>query len=191
MPRWTPDPPPTDLLHAHRIVRTPADKPFVAIVTSTEPVGCITHFANGRTSPCEGPGDCALCEAGHSGRWHGYVGALQIATLEHVIFEYTAPVHDAMRNYHDQHQTLRGCGITAHRPSKTPNGRVVLKTQPVDQRKWNIPDPPDLHTLLCHIWGIALPEATIAKVGKPPAHTINVQPSNGADRRRGRARPRI
>lgn len=183
MPRWQNEPPAADRLFANRIVRTPADKSLAGICTSPHPTGTMTHYANGRTQPCEGQGSCDLCAAGHSARWHGYIGLLIVGTMEHVIFEYTAPANDVLKRYYEQHDSLRGCGIIAHRPSRTPNGRVVLRTQPTDLLKWKLPEAPELMTILCHIWGVATGEAALDNHGKVPADTVAVARANGRDRR--------
>lgn len=155
MPKWISEPPEIDQTYAHRIVRTPSDRPLVAIVTSDYPMGCRTHFANNRTVPCEGDHDCEACGRGLSFRWHGYVGALLVTTLEHVIFEYTAPVAKTFANYIDNHFNLRGCKFEATRPGKRPNSRVVIQCKPADLNHWRLPEQPKLALLLCHIWGVA------------------------------------
>lgn len=154
MPQWSPEPPRETDEYAHRIVRTPATSDFKAIITCQNAIGCPTHFLNNRTTPCEGKPDCEACNIGHSARWHGWVSCLHTRTLEHCLFEFTAPSCDVLKNYLNQNGTLRGCGITASRPSKKQNGRVLITTQPVDQGKWRLPDEPNIMRILCHIWGV-------------------------------------
>lgn len=157
MPTWQPQPPEPATTGAYRIIRTPADKPLNAISTSPQLIGTSTHYANHRTTPCASPARCQLCEAGHSTRWHGYLGVLLTASMEHAIMEITANAWPTLQSYQNQHDSLRGCGIIAKRPSGRANGRVVLKCIPVDLQKWHLPAAPYLIKLLNHIWGIADP----------------------------------
>ncbi|KKL13131.1 hypothetical protein LCGC14_2528840, partial [marine sediment metagenome] len=83
MPKWQSAPPADQPGFSLRILRTPTNKPIVAYVTSTDVIGCITHFARNRTIPCEGQDNCTWCEEGFSWRWHGYLAALLTDTLEH------------------------------------------------------------------------------------------------------------
>jgi len=189
MPIWTPSPDPGDAEHAHRILRTPADKPLKAIITSPDPTGTYTHYAAGRTTPCESPNHCENCEEGHGRRWHGYLGIMLISTLEHAIFEYTAPTAEVLAGYYRQHGTLRGCGITAQRPSRKPNGRVHIATQPVDLQKWLLPDPLDVHKLLSHIWGIPTTQTLLKRTNLLKGDAIVPKP-NGAPKTKPPGRDR-
>lgn len=172
-------PPEIDQAHAHRIVRTPPDKPFTAICTSRYPIGCRTHFANHRTVPCEGEQACEACAAGHAYRWHGYVGALHIVSMEHVIFEYTAPVAKTFAAYIEQHHNVHGCHFQASRPGGRPNSRVVVKCTPADLTKWRIPAPPNLAKLLCHIWGVPYDGIEPHYCEKPQHPEVAIQPGDG------------
>jgi len=154
MPQWKSTPPDEPEGYALRILRTPSDKPIAAIVTSPEVIGCPTHYAGNRTVPCEGADDCQLCRDGYSWRWHGYLGCILTATLEHVLFEFTAHASDTFRNYQHLHGTLRACHFQANRPSNRHNGRVIIACKPYDQSRVRLPDPPDVKTILCHIWNV-------------------------------------
>lgn len=154
MPQWSSEPPEQPEGYSLRIVRTPADKPLTAIVTSTDVVGCSTHYAGNRTVPCEGSEVCKLCQDGYSWRWHGYLACILTATLEHVLFEFTAAASDTFKNYVNLHNDLRGCHFQAQRPSRRHNGRVVIACKPYDQSRVRLPDPPDVKAILCHIWNV-------------------------------------
>lgn len=160
MPIWTNQPPTDKDAHAHRIIRTPATKPLIAIITCTDLLGCATHFVSNRTVPCEGQGECSHCEAGHSWRWHGYVSAVNVNTHEHFIFEMTAQAADTFRNYAQAHATLRGCMFQATRPSGRPNGRVVIACKPTDEQRYRIPQPLNVRRILCHIWNVQYTETS-------------------------------
>lgn len=178
MPLWNNAPPETDNRFAHRIVRTPPDKPLIGIVTSEHPVGCYTHYANGRTVPCDGVDNCDACKAGFAWRWHGYAAVLLTDKLEHVIFEYTAPPAKTFAAYIDQYENLRGCYFQAIRPGKRPNSRVVVKAVPADLQKWRLPDAPDLKQLLCHIWGVKNDQPEPIYCQKPEHPHLHVAKNN-------------
>lgn len=182
MPLFTTEPPELPDGFVFRIVRTPADRPFQAIVTCIEPVGSNTHFANNRTIPCEGYDACPLCQDGFSKRWHGYVSCLVPTTLEHCLFEFTAHAADSFKNYIDLHSTIRACVFRAFRPSKRHNGRVIIHTTPGDEAKIRLPDPPDIQRLLCHIWNVKYNQPP-KRMSRPPFKCIDVEDGNGRDGR--------
>lgn len=184
MPRWIDDPTDSDDHPPFRIVRTPADKALVGIVTCTDVVGCRTHFVNNRTIPCEGEDTCPWDAEGHSWRWHGYVSAVLCTSLEHVLFEFTATASDTFKNYNLLHGTIRGCKFLAHRPSKRHNGRVVVACQPVDVQRVRLPDPPDIRAILCHVWNVQYDKAEYAGRVRFPFKEIGVLPSDNDGRNR-------
>jgi hypothetical protein len=142
------------------MIRTPANRPFVAIVTSEDLVGTNTHYYHNRTTPCEGDA-CPICAEGHSWRWHGYLSCVDQGTKEHVLFEFTAQASDAFRAYRDRYSTLRGCLFKATRHAQRYNGRVTIQTRPADLEGKDLPPGANLKAMLCHIWNVALPEADI------------------------------
>jgi len=182
MPIFTNTPPELPDGFVYRIVRTPADKPFSAIVTCIDPIGANTHFVNNRTVPCEGFEECQLCQDGFSKRWHGYVSCLVPTTLEHCLFEFTAHASDSFTNYYNLHTGLRACAFRAFRPSKRSNGRVIIHTTPADEAKIRLPDPPDIQRLLCHIWNVKYTPPS-KRMPRPPYKPVNVEQGNGKDGR--------
>lgn len=142
------------------MIRTPANRPFVAIVSSDDLVGTNTHYYHNRTTPCEGTG-CPICAEGHSWRWHGYLSCVDQGTKEHVLFEFTAQASDAFRAYRDRYSTLRGCLFKATRHAQRYNGRVTIQTRPADLEGKDLPPGVNLTAMLCHIWNIPVPEAEI------------------------------
>lgn len=185
MPVFTNEPPTLPDGFVFRIVRTPADRTFTAVITSLEACGSNTHFANNRTIPCEGADTCPLCADGFSRRWHGYVACLVPATLEHCLFEFTAHASDSFKNYAALHGTLRACAFRAFRPSKRHNGRVIIHTTPGDEAKIRLPEPPNLQRLLCHIWNVQYTEPP-KRMDRPPFKAVDATNDNGKD---GRYRP--
>lgn len=184
MPLWINEPEDDAARFAYRIIRTPAEKPLTAIVTSLEVIGTNTHFVNNRTVPCEGQGDCKWHDQGYSWRWHGYLAAMHIVTSEHFIFEFTAPASKTFKSYLARGGTIRGCKFTAYRPSKRFNGRVVIACSPIDQTRHRIPEPPDVAAILCHIWNVKTNSASSTHMTRPPFPQLNVvgDPSDGRNR---------
>lgn len=184
MPIFTQEPPELPDGYVFRIVRTPATGMLQAIVTTTDPVGCLTHFANNRTVPCEGADQCPLCQDGFSRRWHGYVSCLITGNLEHVLFEFTAHASDTFKNYYEMHNSLRACVFRAFRPSKRPNGRVVIHTRPGDEAKMRLPDPPDIKRILCHLWNVRYADPQPTRMSRPPFKNVGL-PDDDDDGRYG------
>jgi len=174
MPTFTSEPPRLPDGYVFRVVRTPATACFTAVVTSLEVVGTQTHFANNRTTPCDGIDQCALCTDGFSRRWHGYVSCVATPTLEHVLFEFTAHASDTFRNYHDLHGTMRACQFRAFRPSKRNNGRVVIHTAPGDESRMRLPEPPNIAKLLCHLWNVQYNPEQPTRMNRPPFKTVGL-----------------
>jgi len=182
MPNWSNVPPVNESTFALRIVRTPADKPLEAIVTSLEIVGCPTHFLQNRTVPCEGTDTCPHCIEGHSKRWHGYLACILVDGLEHCLFEFTKVMAQPFTTYQAVYATLRGCRFQARRPSKRHNGRVVIKCKRADEAESRLPPPPNVKKILCHIWNIQHQPAGDWQDQDPLSRTLRIIPGNGDGR---------
>jgi len=187
MPRWSNEPPAADNDYALRIVRTPPDKPLVGIVTSAEIVGTPTHYVHNRTLPCEATQECPFCQEGHSTRWHGYLACLLVQSLEHALFEFTKTMAQPFITYQAIYQTLRGCTFQANRPSKRPNGRVLIKCKHVDGADLRLPEPPDVKRILCHIWNVQHNPRGDWRDPSDGTRRLNTDAGNGD----GRYRPEI
>jgi len=180
--------PPTDPRGtALPLVRTPAFKPLVATITSTDLVGCPTHFYHGRTVPHDDE-DCAPCNAGMPWRWHAWLSAVVLSTNTHILFECTRQAAETLLLYRTAHNTLRGCTFRAQRPSKQPNGRVYIETKKADLDKLTLPEAPDLIKCLAIIWNIATDDMAIpderrgmphVAVERNPLHKPETAPGNG------------
>lgn len=167
MPQFSNEPPAGGDRQGIDLIRTPANRPFVAIVTSEDLVGCATHFYRNRTTPCEGD-DCAICAEGLPWRWHGYLSCVDQYTTDHVMFEFTANASDAFRVYRNQYRTLRGCHFKATRQGSKYNGRVHIICKPADLAGKRLPAGVNLPAMCCHIWNIPM---TAAKTeGKNHSH---------------------
>lgn len=175
MPQFSNKPPPEGRRPGIALVRTPANRPLVAIVTSDDLVGTPTHYYRNRTTPCEGEG-CPICAEGFSWKWHGYLSCVDQGSQEHILFEFTAQASDAFRSYHKQYGTLRGCLFRANRHAGRYNGRVTIQTRPADLQAKTLPPGVNLTAMLCHIWNIPMSQADIE--GKLKDHPrIKIHPT--------------
>lgn len=161
MPSFTNEPPSDPRGVAMRLVRTPTQSPFRAIVTSDDLIGTATHFWHGRTVPHEEE-NCKPCLDGLPWRWHAWVSAMQSKTHEHVLFEMTAAASKPLVHHRKVNGTMRGAMIEAWRPSKRPNGRVVIQVKTIDLTDIRVPPAPDLVKALAIIWNIALVDVDVA-----------------------------
>lgn len=184
MPHWTTEPPAQAGGHAVRILRTPAAKPLVAIVTSQSIGGTATHFVKNRTIPCEKPNDCPWCDDGHSWRWHAYLSAVMAGTYEHFIFECTAAASDTFTTYYNIHNTVRGCKFQAHRPSGRANGRIVIACKRLDETQVRIPEELNVRRILCHIWNIKYDPDAYDGAGRRLCKAIGTMPTQDDGRYR-------
>lgn len=135
------------------IVRTPAYKPLVAIVTCEDLVGTFTHFFHGRTVPCDGD-QCEPCHDGLPYRWHAYVSAYNPESGLHFLFESTAQAAQHFVEFRDSVGSLRGCKFEAKRLGGKPNGRVLMRTATAQLVNLRLPQPPDLIKVLAILWNL-------------------------------------
>lgn len=151
MPNWSNKPPVDPRGHGLPLVRTPASRSLVAIVTSDDLIGTDTHFWGGHTIPCSPP-DCEACQAGVQYRWHAYLAAFEPDRKLHFIFEMTAQAAQAFVEYRNEFKSLRCCRFEAWRWKHTRNGRVCVKCENSGFSPAAIPKPPDLAKVMSIIW---------------------------------------
>lgn len=178
MPRWSDHAPAEPNGVALPIKRTPAYKPFVAIVTSEKLIGCDTHFFSGRTMPCNRP-NCEACSRGIPYRWHAFLSCQITSSQEHVIFECTAQASDAFRLYQEAYSTIRGCLFKSVRIPQRTNGRVVIQTKPCELDRIQLPDPPDLITCLSILWDLPKDDLSTHGVLKGADRVLKDPEGNG------------
>lgn len=193
MPTFSTSPPPEPHGNALQLVRTPPIGSLRAIVTSSDMIGCHTHFWHGRTMPCEVE-NCKPCQEGMPFRWHAWLSALTAKVKQHVLFEVTAQAAEHFVQYREANGTLRGCLFEASRPSRRPNGRVHISTRPACLSDIRIPDEPNLISALSIIWNIAMVDVDVAGVLKnmPRLHVDDrasefLKPESGNGRRNNHA----
>lgn len=162
MPNWSTQVPDDPRGQGLPLVRTPAGRSLLAIVTSPDLIGCDTHFWGGHTVPCTKP-DCEACQAGIAYRWHAYLSAFNPHDGLHFIFEITAQAAEKFAEYRAEHRTLRGCQFEAYRWKQRKNGRVMLKLVPSAMPSAALPNAPDLRRVMAIIW--RLPAANVETHG--------------------------
>lgn len=165
MPNYSNTPPADATGVALPIMRTPANRPLKAIVTSHDILGCNTHFWHGHTVPCSAP-DCDPCLESTPFRWHAYATAFVPNSSLHFLFECTAAAAEQFVQYRLAFATLRGCLFTAYRWRSAPNGRIIIKTERSAMSDSALPRAPDLEKVLAILW--QLPQQNVAP-GKPTA----------------------
>lgn len=178
-PRYTTDVPADPRGPSFPILRTPAYKPLIAIVTSEDLIGTFTHYFHGRTTPCDGDG-CPACHDGLPYRWHAYQSAYNPENAMHFIFECTAQAAETFVQYRENGITLRGCKFQAIRLGGKPNGRVMIKTMTADLTQIALPKPPDLTKALAILWN--LPDTDVEVRGRDAQNRtgrVRHQPKSG------------
>ena len=171
MPNWSHEVPDDPRGYGLPLIRTPATGTLSGIITSTDLIGCDTHFWGGHTVPCTAP-DCEAHEAGIGFRWHAYLAVYNPNTQLHAILELTAQAARKLKDYRKDHHTLRGCRIDAYRWKHKKNGRVILKCEPSTYNLTALPPPPDLTNVMAVIWRLPLDNVFQAGVmrGHPRVH---------------------
>lgn len=134
------------------VIRVPATSTIRGIITSPGFVGTWTHFLDQRTRPCVGD-PCNVCNQGIARRWYAWIGLTNPATHQHAILQLTPPAAKRLQLHLEQHPTLRGVTIEAHRPSGTPTGRISVRLKNQVYREADLPDEPDIIANLATIWG--------------------------------------
>jgi hypothetical protein len=167
MPTWTQSPPSDPRGQGLPLVRTPANRPLRAIVTSDHLIGTDTHFWGGHTVPCERP-ECDACNNGVAFRWHGYLAAYDPQTQLHFVFEMTAQAAQSFADYLKQNDTLRCAEFEAYRWQRRRNGRVILKILHSAWASHALPKAPHLEQVMAIIW--RLPAANVQTIGQERGH---------------------
>lgn len=160
MPTWSHNVPLDPRGFGLPLVRTPAGRALSAIVTSTDLIGCNTHFWGGHTIPCEAP-ECEACQTGIAYRWHAYLSAYNPDDQLHFVFEMTAQAAQTFAAYRQEHNTLRCCQFHAYRWKHVRNGRVIIRCERSAIHPAALPNAPDLANLMAIIWRLPIPNVQV------------------------------
>jgi hypothetical protein len=171
MPRWLNDIPQTHPYAGVPLLRTPATGSIAGHCLSDRIVGTNTHYAQGRTQPCEHP-HCAACAAKLPFRYHAYFAILLDRNQKQAVVEVTAPPAHVLVTFRAEHGSLRGVHITLTRPRRTPNGRVHIQLSPGQIAPSLLPQPVDAILFMTELWNIAARRLQEQKSGdgKPHLH---------------------
>lgn len=178
MPNWSNQVPDDPRGQGLPLVRTPAARTLTAIVTSTDLIGCDTHFWGGHTVPCTKPA-CEACQSGIAYRWHAYLSALNPNDDLHFIFEMTAQAAQRFAEYRLEHATLRCCQFEAYRWKQRRNGRVMLKLTRSAISPNALPRAPDLARVMSIIWRLPAPNVQTEGTKRGCAHVYADPTGNG------------
>lgn len=178
MPNWSTEIPDDPRGQGLPLVRTPAARSLVAIVTSDNLIGCETHFWGGHTVPCDGP-ECEACQAGIAYRWHAYLAAFNPADRLHFVFECTAQAAARFKEYRLEHGTLRCCQFEAYRWKRAKNGRVIIKCDRSNLAPAALPNAPDLPKVMAVIWRLPIPNVYQVGVERGHPHVETDARGNG------------
>jgi hypothetical protein len=201
MPNWSTQLPPAQKHQGFDLRRTPTSSSLQAICTCENLLVCDTHFWHGRTTPCEritnekgktvDDSTCPACLQKQAWRTHVYVSAFDPRTHQHFIFECTDIAAKPFAEYIDGNGTLRGCSFYANRPKATPNGKVIILTNTVNQARTPLPTAPDVKHALAVIWRLPAksleecptePKATIIRPNPQILKEMKTQPDNAGRR---------
>jgi len=162
MPDWSTSPPEERDYARIRLTRCPVGGSVGGIITSEQLVGCPTHWATHRTTPCSAWIDrsttpptvhsCDLCHTGSPVRWHGYVSYLNEISGREFVLEVTALCAKAIEEAQHRHGTLRGLRFSAHRISKRPNARVEIDFAATSIDVRTLPHPVDVQAFMATLW---------------------------------------
>jgi len=148
-----------------RIQRAPSKGAILARVLSHDFNGARTHYWGGRTRPCD-PVLCEPCDDNQKSRWHGWIFAQDLKTLEVFICEFPPAVGNDLDRKYGELRTLRGVHFKLFRVGGKANSRVVIQFGSQDQDREALPRVPALEPILCAIWGVR-----VAPVKKSPRMT--------------------
>jgi len=173
------------------LIRTPANRPLVGIVTCDEMLGTRTHYYRGRTIPCDDQ-NCPACDDGMSWRWHAYLSVAHVLNRRQALIEFTAAGVEPFKLYREAYGTLRGCHFTARRAQIAANSRVIVQCKQADLEKITLPDAPNILEALAIIWNIELPAIVVDGIAKDVPH-VNVTEDRAlkTDQTRNRIRQTI
>ena len=179
MPEWSNEVPDEGSGVSLPIRRTPPHHSLVAVVTSPNLIGTMTHFWNRRTMPHEKV-NCEACKVGMPKRWHSYLSAWEPASKMHFLFEITAQAAQHFVTYRKAHGTLRGCHFRASRWRQIPNGRIMIECKPADIVSNPVPESPDLIAVLSVLWNLPKDQMETNSPGQAvDVMTIDTTPGYG------------
>jgi hypothetical protein len=178
MLEWTDQPPATENQFNYRLIRVPAAKPLRCIILSDKMSGTYTHYAKGRTTPCDRE-SCLACKDGLPYRWHSYLAIHNADTGENALLELTATAAAQLQPAIAEFKTLRAVKIILERPSRRPNGRIKIAIVPGRAPEAGLPEAPNVPAIMQHIWGLDDRQLQPATPRRFSDHFLPTPKSNG------------
>lgn len=136
------------------------------LVLSELCLGTWTHFFQGRTRACTGPG-CRICAADHARRWHGWVVVQDSRSGKLAILELPANAALDLDDHAREYGSLRGYSMSIERPSGKVNGRVRLTISATKVPELSLKPCPDLRGLLLRMWQVRGDDSVIDIFDEP------------------------
>jgi hypothetical protein len=154
MPVWTNQIPSDNPYNGIALLRTPASGAIAATILSDNIVGTYTHYAHGRTQPCERP-DCPLCSEKVPYRYHAYIAILSERTARQAVLEITAAPAAILLAWRVEYSTLRGAHLVARRSAKRANGKVIMEVSQGHIAPNALPKAIDCTAFMSTMWNLA------------------------------------
>jgi len=139
--------------HSIELVRCPSKGSNSSIVLTTKAFWHDTHYWRGKTQPCTGT-HCAACRANAPIRELGFIAIMSPKDHRTKILQITSQAWHACEAYILLHGSLRGATIKQERPDGRKNGRVKTSIVSTSVAVENLPEPPDVRSIMEQIWEV-------------------------------------
>jgi len=175
---WSDSPPTQTDMKSADLRRCPPGGLPPAIILCDWLTGNELHWWNGRSFP-HLSNDCPACAAKRAKVWKGYIAALDVKTRKVFILEITPNCTEPLSAYKQTFGSLRGAQIKLDRSATKINGRVTATVTPANLGGLELPQPPDVRSILRHMWQTDHrpqdnPAQTPRPVTEPPQNTEEV-----------------
>lgn len=140
------------------IIRPKPNVEMACVIWSDEPLGTYVHYLDGRTVPCQMTHQCVGCLRNLDRRYESYLwirdskdDAIKILALPHLASLWLFRFCEAGR-------TLFGRTATFSRTGRTKRSQVRCLVCKTVEEYVDIPNLPELKSMMARIWGTALSE---------------------------------
>jgi len=154
MTDWTTEIPRASPYNDVPLLRTPAVGAIAGHILVDNIIGTLTHWAQGRTQPCEMP-NCQHCLAKIPYRYHAYIAIISDKNGRQAVLELTAAPAATLKAWRLEHNTLRGTHIIARRTVKRANGKVTVDLSVGTIPPNKLPSPVSCEKFMSDIWNLA------------------------------------
>lgn len=117
-------PPLGDVLHVHRL---DGNEVLTCVILSDKMEGFLTHWSGRKTVRCRQPkGLCEGCGKGLATRWVGFLHCTSTELKGAFALELTPLAGHTIKDYLDEHGSIRGCVCVVTRQRKTKKAPLVI-----------------------------------------------------------------